>query len=795
MKKKLWIIACIFALQQNVLAQTKPELPTDFFEKFSYTLPAGFNYKDSARLASEINKIGLEIDQLQSAAVKEYSISDSTRLYLSLNDIVYTHTYFKRQQQAIENINRQRSLRQSPVYRLPVHFWEMAYNNATLMHNDDGSEAFKEAFKKAIADQFKNIDAGFATDIANQMKGVFDSASVPLYFTDIRKTVEQAINRGNSKLNYGAAFSLFTQYMDYSLRKKYQPLIEQSLYAISAAKVAEENVKIPMRDGIKLNAFIYRDINSAEKVPAVVSLSPYPSGAEGTKGNVFATNGYIYVYVDTRGRRESEGTFMPYEDDARDFYDIIDWVSKQPWCDGQVATSGGSYLGFDQWQAIRKKYKHPALKAINPMVSVGFGIDFPRNAGQFYPYILQWANFVSGKELNEAVFYDSKFWNDRNYELYKNHVPFAKLDSVAGLPNPVFQKWVSHPDFDNYWTDILPRPEDYANIDIPVFSITGYYDADQGGAMYYFNQHQKYGNTAALKDHILLIGPYVHGAAQWQPNVIQNGLELEKEAQIPIYKYVIWWFDWKLKGKQKPAFIKDKITYFETGSHAWKGTSSFKQLTTDSIELYLTPTVVSNKQRKNLFSLDLKKPAGNASIKYSHDIAMAIDSSFLFAQSKPFDDSLYLISPYNLIFESAPLEKDIIISDKILARIYATLNVPDADFEISVEEITPDGKDLNFAFGNVRARYREGDEKGRLVKPNEVIELNFKNIYIYIKRISKGSKLRLMFQSTNTPWAEKNYGFGGTVSSESTSAPRIIEANILMSKKYPSKIVIPVTDK
>jgi uncharacterized protein len=272
-------------------------------------------------------------------------------------------------------------------------------------------------------------------------------------------------------------------------------------------------------------------------------------------------------------------------------------------------------------------------------------------------------------------------------------------------------------------------------------------------------------------------------------------MELEKEAQIPIYKYVIWWFDWKLKDKQKPAFIKDRITYFETGNHAWKGTSSFKALTTDSVQLYLTPAIVTNKKRKELYSLSLQPPTGNASIKYSHDISMAIDSAFLFAQSKPFSDSLYMVSPYNMVFESAPLEKDIVISDKILARIYAALNVPDADFEISIQEILPDGKDKNLAFGNVRARYRNGDEKGQLVKPGEVIELNFHNIYIYIKKIGKGSKLRLQFQSTNTPYAEKNYGFGGVVSQESTTGPRVIEATIQANKKYPSKIVIPVTDK
>ncbi len=604
---------------------------------------------------------------------------------------------------------------------------------------------------------------------------------------------DQSINKSNSKLNYNTAFSLLDLYQNFYLIKNYQSLIENAHYAITPSKVKEQQVKIPMRDGVKLNAYMYKDVTSSSKLPAIVSLSPYPSGSEAKRGNVFATNGYIYVYVDNRRRRESQGSFMPYEDDARDFYDIIDWVSKQPWCNGQVATSGGSYLGFDQWQAIRKEYKHPALKAINPMVAVGFGVDFPRNGNMFYPYILQWATLVSGKELNDALFFDSKFWNDKQYALYKSRIPFAKLDSVAGMPNAIFQKWVSHPNFDSYWQNILPKKVDYASIDIPIFSITGYYDADQNGSLYYYNQHQKYGNQQAKDKHILLIGPYTHGAAQWSPGVFQNGNIIEAEAQIPIYKYVIWWFDWVLKGKQKPTFIKDKITYFQTGTHQWKGTSSFKKITTDSLELFLSPTIVSNKKRNGLHTLTLQKPSENNSVKYSHDISMPIDSAILFANAKPFDDSLYMISKYNLIFESTPLQKNIIVSDKIIARLFTTLNTPDADFEIKIEELLPNGKSLSLANTLLRTRYRNSSEKPQLIKSGEVIQLNFDNAYVYIKKLTKGSKLRLIFQSINNPWAEKNYGFGGVVSNESTTKPRMIEAKILMSKKYPSKVVVPYT--
>lgn len=79
------------------------------------------------------------------------------------------------------------------------------------------------------------------------------------------------------------------------------------------------------------------------------------------------------------------------------------------------------------------------------------------------------------------------------------------------------------------------------------------------------------------------------------------------------------------------------------------------------------------------------------------------------------------------------------------------------------------------------------------IKKMAIIELNFQNMDIYIKKISKGSKLRLIFQSINNPWHQKNNGFGGDVSKESTTVPRIIEARTLMGGKYASKIVLPNT--
>lgn len=775
---------------------SKPELTFDYFDKISYTLPNDLTVADSVRLRAEVGRLAPQIKRALDSALANYRTTDTVLLANITGFQAILGLAMRHYGQTVQAVQHYRRLLTTPAYQLPHDMISLAYAETAQKLTRPGKPAFTDAqfrtaFLAAFRAQFNALPAEHRSDLINAEKGDYAPRAVGVMRRNLEQTVEQAQKTG--KLPFYSAFVLVAHYVQYQLLLQYRPALEAVLYELSPARVEEQTVQIPMRDGVKLNGILYRNVAGSGRVPALVSLSPYPSGGEATRGNVFATNGYVWLYVDTRGRRASEGQFTPYEHDARDYYDIIDWASKQPWCDGQVATTGGSYLGFAQWQAIRKGYKHPALKAINPMVAVGFGVDFPRESHIFYPYILQWATFVSGKELNSAQFYDYKFWSTKAYQLYKNRIPFAKLDSVAGLPNPYFQRWVSHPDFDSYWQNILPTPADYAAIDIPILTTTGYFDGDQNGAMYYFNNHQRWGSPAAKAKHHLLIGPYNHGGAQWQPGAIQAGQPIEKTAQIPLYKHVIQWFDWVLKGKEKPRFIQDRINYFTVGTGQWRGTPSFEAATQDTLRLYLSATNVPNAKRSNLQSLSRTPEAADRPILYQHDIAAALDSAWLFEQGKPFDDTRYLTSPHNLVFETAPLEKELLVTNKIVPRLRMSLNVPDADFMVRLYEMTPDGKSHPLGYSAARARYRHGGDKPQLMTPGQPDDLAFGDMYIYVRKLSRGSRLRMTFESINTPEYEKNYGLGGVVSGETATGPRRIEAT-LHTGPGGSRIEIPYAE-
>ena len=119
-------------------------------------------------------------------------------------------------------------------------------------------------------------------------------------------------------------------------------------------------VKIPLRDGVKLNATLYRPHGQKEALPVVFTLTPYIGDSYTDRAMYFAGHGYVYALVDVRGRGNSEGEFEPFANEGRDGYDVTEWFAKQSYCNGKVTMWGGSYAGFDQWATAKEFPPHLA---------------------------------------------------------------------------------------------------------------------------------------------------------------------------------------------------------------------------------------------------------------------------------------------------------------------------------------------------------------------------------------------------------------------------------------------------
>lgn len=287
------------------------------------------------------------------------------------------------------------------------------------------------------------------------------------------------------------------------------PFTAEAIPATALAETAKVEwqwgVKIPLRDGVRLNATLYKPAGLKEPRPCLFTLTPYVGDGNHDRGMYFAARGYPFLTVDVRGRGNSEGSFRPLIQEAKDGYDVVEWLAKQPYCNGKISMSGGSYAGYDQWATAQEFPPH--LATIVPVSSVGPGVDFPVRNNAFPPYDIRWLSYTSGRTKQASIFGDDPFWVGLFRHWIESGTSYRKLDSFVGNPSPIFQEWVDHPDLDAYWDAYNPTNEQYAKLDLPILTITGMYDDAQPGALDHYSRHMAQALAAARARHFLLIGP------------------------------------------------------------------------------------------------------------------------------------------------------------------------------------------------------------------------------------------------------------------------------------------------
>ncbi len=151
----------------------------------------------------------------------------------------------------------------------------------------------------------------------------------------------------------------------------------------------ERDVAVTMRDGVVIFSDIFRPVDSTN-LPALIAWSPYgkeggvsgldnypdragvplnaTSGLEKFEGPdpaYWCNHGYAIINPDPRGVYSSNGDIYYWGiQEARDGYDLIEWIAEQSWSNGKVAMTGNSWLAISQW--FMAALQPPHLAAIAP---------------------------------------------------------------------------------------------------------------------------------------------------------------------------------------------------------------------------------------------------------------------------------------------------------------------------------------------------------------------------------------------------------------------------------------------
>lgn len=552
----------------------------------------------------------------------------------------------------------------------------------------------------------------------------------------------------------------------------------------------EWGVKIPMRDGVALNATVYRPQGQKDPLPAVFTLTPYVGDSYLERALYFAEHGYVFAMVDVRGRGNSGGVFEPFANDPRDGHDLVEWFAAQPWCNGKVAMWGGSYAGFDQWATLKEAPPH--LATIVPAAAAHPGVDFPFQFNIFTPYDMQWLSYTSGVTSNGNLFGTPAFWGAKARQYYDTHAAFRTYDAIVGNPSAVFQKWLQHPTPDAYYDAMVPSPDQYRGMRVPILTITGDYDGDQPGAFTYYRRHMEYGTPEAKLSHYLIIGPWDHAGTR-TPKAEVGGLKFGAASVLDLNDLHRQWYDWTMKGGAKPEFLKQRVAYFVVGADAWKYADSLEAVTGAWRTLYLG----SRDGAGDLFhsgTLSEKTGPGGAD-RWTYD---PLDTRP--GDAEPDDDPSYLTSQRGVvnlygngaIYHGEPLAEAAEVSGFPKLTLWLAMDVPDTDLEADLYEVLPDGSSVALSSAAMRARYRESAREARPVPPGKAEKYVFDNFTFFSRRLAKGSRVRLLVRCVNSTGAEKNYNSGGVVADETGKDARTAHVTLLHDREHPSALELPI---
>ena len=562
---------------------------------------------------------------------------------------------------------------------------------------------------------------------------------------------------------------------------------------------------IPMRDGVKLFTQVYMPKDRNQQYPIMLFRTPYSVRYYGKDNyhnslgpnDLYAREGFIFVYQDVRGKFKSEGEFIvmkPHKttkrgpndtDESSDTYDTIEWLlNNVPNHNGRVGQWGISYPG---WQTVMGMIDaHPALKASSPQASpadMWIGDDFHHNGAFRLMYTFGWLSRNARSRSGPSATRSQRF----DYGTPDGYNFFLELGAVSNVDKlyfhksvPTWNQYMEHGDYDEYWQeqDVLQYLN---NITHPILNVAGWFDAeDFYGPMsiYYTMEKNNLKNKSTL-----VVGPWLHGGwARMDGDELGNIRFGSKTSDYFRKNVEFQFFLYYLKDKGK--FDLPEALVFETGSNQWKSFSHWPPKETKEKSLYFQAN------GKLSFDPPIEPSDENDSKKIENRKSKIVDQqfdSYISDPSKPVPFSqeirtsqghLWMIEdqrfasrrPDVLVYQTEVLTEDVTIAGPIIASLFVATTGTDADWVVKLIDVypgdAPDNKpnpckvrmgdfQMLLAGEVFRGKYRNSYEKPEPFVPNQITKIQF-DLRDKCHTFLKGHRIMVQVQSTWFPVIDRN---------------------------------------
>jgi putative CocE/NonD family hydrolase len=593
---------------------------------------------------------------------------------------------------------------------------------------------------------------------------------------------------------------------------------------------------VTMRDGAKLAADVHLpDGEPANAFPTILIRSTYNKDQARKQLNTeyFLEHGYAVVIQDVRGRYKSDGSHYHGIAEMNDGYDTIEWVAQQPWSNRKVGMTGISYLAAVQSAAAIANPPHLSsmfhVKAPSNYYQNGF-----RHAGALLMYSLPIA-FMLASSNKEVLANPLMAKGVGGPDLWRRAAEWLpRMPLKRGLTpislDPETERWffdmVEHTDYDDFWKKVpLWQPEEYfkEHKDIPGYYIGGWYDL--------YREESFYTGLSKLKKSsvLLMMGPWTHSDFARSSGEVDFGPEaaMTDDAYNDLQ---LAWFDQTLKGNPEGMLQQPPVKIFVMGggdgrknqegrmrhNGRWRMEREWPLARARSTKYYLSAggalsVIDSGDQPPSTYIYDPKNPVptiGGPSYFLSGvtgGLRPELQRHYVpygaYDQRESLDyfgchTTLPLSSRHDvLVFQTAPLEADTEVTGPLSVKLWIASSAVDTDFTAKLIDVYPMNEDypegfaMNLSDSILRARYRNGFDKSRLMTPGEIYELTI-DMPPTSNLFQKRHRIRLDISSSNYPTYDPNPNTGDPYLMNGKSIPA--ENRIYHDRNRPSHIVLPV---
>ncbi|MCC7486060.1 MAG: CocE/NonD family hydrolase [Burkholderiales bacterium] len=492
-----------------------------------------------------------------------------------------------------------------------------------------------------------------------------------------------------------------------------------------------EDCWIPMPDGVTLAAKLWLpDIARTQRVPAIVEVIPYRkrdiyAPRDAMHHRYFAGHGYAAMRVDMRGSGDSGGIqgVFAIGDEAEDTVQVLKWIARQSWSDGQVGMFGISWGGFQGIQTANR-----APRELKAVIAQSFAPDRYRysqvyRGGCVLLRSIRWSSQLFGYKSRPP---DPQLVGEKWRDMWMARLEHDTPQVVAAL---------KHPAYDRYWRE---RAIDFRRIKAPFYALSGWADGAYVGAV---------GETLAnLSTPVKgIIGPWGHRYGHL--GVPGPAIGLLQEA--------LRWYDRWMRGRDTGIMREPKLI-------AWMPRSvPAKPFLAESPGRWVAENEwPSPRIRRRRFFLaadgTLAGRGGRARAlawKSPQTLGLACGELmpwFQHGASPELPGDQRTDDGQSLCFDSAPLGQDLEILGTTQVMLTLAVDRPAAFVCVRVCDLAPGGASTRVTYGVMNLTHRDGADRPRRLEPGVQYKVRFPLIDSAYS-FARGHRIRVAVSTTYWP--------------------------------------------